>query len=857
MKRKNSSSAKEPTLIISPNSPVQIKPVGGSALLTCQPDVENQNLVSDLSWKGPQNLTIDQHYPDRQWVKTEIMTPNTLGLLLEYFSENLAGEYTCTANYASYKLSKSVRLESIYPIKFEDAPETQNPIINTDYKVKCKVSANPPPQVDWSKNRELIKPSNRYIIEPDGLLISKVKETDDGVYTCRAIVIKTGELAIRHIKVEVHTPPTIHFNNSTIEVIEGEIASVPCMAEGKPKPTYSWIRKENNANVAKMSRFGVNELTGTMTINPVEEKDHGEYKCVASNAAANAERIIKISVSSKPKIAPNKNVTVVINEDVKLECLARGRPAPKISFKKYGSTTRMLEGRQLYDPRVFVTNEQIGEDETIGSLLIQQAKKSDDGLYECIATNTAAESYKTGHVTVEFPPSFENTPINETWTWERNPVNLTCIAESIPNATINWRLNDRDIENDIHVRKYGSGPVSTLLVTPLSNQYYGAYTCVAMNIHGGANHTIFLKEAFRPSFHIQAKMEAITATTIRFVITSSQIDGGIPIRSYVVQYKLLHESWNDALNRTWALGVPYVVENLLPQMSYSFRFAAQNDVGLGNWGREEFYTMPQRSRPGEPIILLRDDERGFVQSPYDHKFELRWKIPADNGEPIDRYEIRCCEVVRRDLRFQELSCLDEIRINKNEGTSFLLTGLASDSFYKAEIRAHNSIGSSAPGITIFRTARGIDKDHLVASANQGLFLSSAAIVGIVVASLFLTLIIIDVSCFFVNQAGLFYLVCGTKKKAPQEENKLTSLYGWRFPLPYCNHRTTTSYAGGGAKKKSSTINQSFLEEKELLRENGKPKVEVMDERLKKETRLTFDDKNSCVKTTFVGKDSAV
>lgn len=117
-------------------------------------------------------------------------------------------------------------------------------------------------------------------------------------------------------------------------------------------------------------------------------------------------------------------------------------------------------------------------------------------------------------MTVEFPPSFENTPINETWTWERNPVNLTCIAESIPNATINWRLNDRDIENDIHVRKYGSGPVSTLLVTPLSNQYYGAYTCVAMNIHGGANHTIFLKEAFRPSFHIQAKMEAITGKRI-------------------------------------------------------------------------------------------------------------------------------------------------------------------------------------------------------------------------------------------------------------------------------------------------------------------------------------------------------
>lgn len=91
----------------------------------------------------------------------------------------------------------------IDPIKFEDAPEMQNPIIHTDYKVRCKVSANPPPHVDWSKNNEPIKSSNKYIIEPDGLLISKVTESDDGVYTCRAIVIKTGELATRHIKVEV------------------------------------------------------------------------------------------------------------------------------------------------------------------------------------------------------------------------------------------------------------------------------------------------------------------------------------------------------------------------------------------------------------------------------------------------------------------------------------------------------------------------------------------------------------------------------------------------------------------------------------------------------------------------------
>lgn len=82
-------------------------------------------------------------------------------------------------------------------------------------------------------------------------------------------------------------------------------------------------------------RFTVNEITGTMTINPVQESDHAEYKCVASNAAAKVERIIKISVISKPKITPVKNVTVLVNKDAVLECLARGRPRPQISFRYF------------------------------------------------------------------------------------------------------------------------------------------------------------------------------------------------------------------------------------------------------------------------------------------------------------------------------------------------------------------------------------------------------------------------------------------------------------------------------------------------------------------------------------------
>ncbi len=37
----------------------------------------------------------------------------------------------------------------------------------------------------------------------------------------------------------------------------------------------------------------------------------------------------------------------------------------------------------------------------------------------------------------------------EQWSWDQNPVNLTCIATAIPNATITWWVRDREINREI------------------------------------------------------------------------------------------------------------------------------------------------------------------------------------------------------------------------------------------------------------------------------------------------------------------------------------------------------------------------------------------------------------------------
>ena len=71
---------------------------------------------------------------------------------------------------------------------------------------------------------------------------------------------------------------------------------------------------------------------------------------------------------------------------------------------------------------------------------------------------------KNGHITVEFPPSFALSPMLEAWSWDSHLVNLTCRAESIPNATVSWFLNGRNLENDNNIRMNAFNGESTITV---------------------------------------------------------------------------------------------------------------------------------------------------------------------------------------------------------------------------------------------------------------------------------------------------------------------------------------------------------------------------------------------------------
>lgn len=443
-----------------------------------------------------------------------------------------------------------------------------------------------------------------------------------------------------------------------LSVIEGEQGWMKCEATGKPPPTYQWVKQRDSKDLSKSDRFKVNQNTGNLLITKVEFNDDDIYKCTAENKAGRVEKSVKINVLVKPKIYELLNITAPVNQETKIICKARGRPTPKVYFRKVSDKEHPFRVGQQRDPRI-ILEEQIFEKtgETYGTLIINKLNRSDDGLYECIAENSAGTAYKNGHITVEFPPTFFRTKVLEpiAWIWPNHPGNLTCIPEAIPNATVTWKHNGYVILPGAPPFKLeGIGPVSHLIVNAWNDpRFYGKYECLATNKLGSDSHVIELREAKVPGVVDHVRMQSLTATTIKFTIVPPQYFDTLPIRSFTVQYKPEGEiGWERARNRTWSFGAPYILENLIPEVTYNLRFAAANDVGFGPWQNGPMITMPRRSEPAEPKIYqpnhVLDNSSNrqdvIVVSPYADHFELRWQVPNDNGDPIDVYLIRYCVV---------------------------------------------------------------------------------------------------------------------------------------------------------------------------------------------------------------------
>ncbi|KAG5267713.1 hypothetical protein AALO_G00224800 [Alosa alosa] len=756
--------------------------VGESKFFTCTVIGEPES----LTWYNPQGESI---------VSTQRVVLYTEGVRSRLTIYNAivedAGIYRCQAKDAKGLTQEATVVLEIYQkLTFRSVQTPQEFRQGEDAEVICDVISSPVPAVSWFyKNKEILsEPNNRFqVLSNNNLQILRVGKSDEGVYRCEARVEARGEIDFRDIAVVVNVPPVLSVPQQSFNATADADESVTftCISSGSPDPQVTWHRKGQLIQSSEQHVLATLEGgRSTLMVRRVGQGDGGPYTCRATNKAGILESQLVLKVFVQPHITQLRNVTAVEGSAALISCSAEGEPLPEVSWRRASDGQSFSDGDKSAEGRVEVRGRH-GK----SMLTINGVRLTDLGRFDCEAKSRIGEHQKSMYLDIEYAPKFQN---NHTifYSWEGNPVNISCEVMSNPPATILWRRERYTISSEPTANtRVHSGPGRSLLeVTPMSERDFGRYNCTARNNIGARYQEFILAQADVPSNPYSVRLTAVAQRIATVAFMKPDSHGGVPIGHYLVNYKEpAHQEWRSVRSH----GVQTTVEltNLEPNTTYEVRVAAVNGKGQGEFSHTEtFQTLPIRE-PSPPTVL---GQRGVGKA-----YRLGLTKQDDGGMPIVEYIVK----YKPDKDDQWMT-----KLVPGVSEFALLQPLQWNTRYSVEITARNIKGLSEPTYFTFLMPQkpDITADSLFSSLGLG------AVVGLGVAAVLLLLVLVDVSCFFLRQCGL--LMCLTRRLCSRKS--ATSAKGKEL------EEGKAAYLGDGSKE--PIVEMRTEEERITNAEDGSP-----------------------------------
>uniref|UniRef100_A0A8C6KVT1 Neural cell adhesion molecule 2 n=1 Tax=Nothobranchius furzeri TaxID=105023 RepID=A0A8C6KVT1_NOTFU len=648
-----------------------------------------------------------------------------------------AGIYRCQASDASgHTEEASVVLEIYQRLTFRDVQSPQEFRLGETAEVVCDVISSPVPVVVWYYQDREITEEYQVLVNNNNLQIHQVTKADEGVYRCEASVEARGEIDFVDIAVVVNVPPVLSVFqpafNATADYQES--ITFTCITSGSPDPLVTWHRKGQQLEPSE--KFIFNRLEGgrsMLTIRNIRQIDGGAYSCKASNKAGAQERELFLTVFVQPHITQLKNVTAVEGSAAMITCVAEGEPLPDISWRRASDGQTFVDGDKSRDGR-FEVRGRHGK----SVLTINGVRLTDLGRFDCEAQSRIGGHQKSMFLDIEYIPKFLT---NHTifYSWEGNPVNISCDVMSNPPATMLWRRERFTIsEGTANMQIHGSEGKSVLEVTPMSDRDFGRYNCTARNNIGVRYQEFILAQADVPSNPYSIRLSAVSQRLATVTFMKPDSHGGVPISFYLVQFKELgSQDWRDV--RSHSIQTTVVLTGLEPNTTYEVRVAAVNGKGQGEFSHTEtFQTLPIRE-PSPPAV---HGQRGMGKA-----YRLGLVKQDDGGMPIVEYIVK----YKTDKEEQWMT-----KLVPGANDFAMLQPLQWNTRYEVEITARNVKGLSEP--TFYQFFMPQKPDITAESLFSGLGLG--AVVGLGLGALLLLLVLVDVSCFFLRHCGL--LMCITR-----------------------------------------------------------------------------------------------
>ncbi|XP_015217328.2 neural cell adhesion molecule 2 isoform X2 [Lepisosteus oculatus] len=723
-----------------------------------------------------------------------------------------AGIYRCQVSDARGQTQEATVVLEIYQkLTFQEMKSPQEFRQGEVAEVACNVTSSPVPIVTWLYNNMEITADSfkRFQILPNNnLQIQKVAKADEGVYRCEARVEARGEIDFRDISVIVNVPPVLSVPQQSFNATADyqESVTLTCRAYGSPEPEVTWHRR--GKQIEESDQYVLKGRGTMLTICSIKQDDGGSYFCKATNKAGVVEEELVLKVFVQPHITLLNNITAVEGSATMISCTAEGEPVPEVSWRRASDGYSFTDGDKSPDGRIEAHGRK-GK----STLTISVVKLSDWGRFDCEALSRIGGHQKSMYLDIEYAPTFlSNYTIY--FSWEGNPINISCDVIANPLASILWKRNKITIsgEGTGHTRVYNTDGRSLLEVTPMSERDFGRYNCTASNKIGMRFQEFILAQADVPSNPYAVRLSSVSQrwATVSFMKPDSH--GGVPIGHYLVKYRDIGlQDWRDVKSN--GVQTMVLLTNLEPNTTYEVRVAAVNGKGQGEFSRTESFQTLAIREPSPPSV---HGQRGGGKS-----YRLSLIKQDDGGTPIVEY------IIKYRTRDREDSWM--FKTVPGVSDQVLLQHLQWNTEYEVEITARNMQGLSEPTFYEFKMPQKQDiTDSLFSSLGLG------AVVGLGVAALVLILVAVDVSCFFLKQCGLLMCItrkgCGKKtatsgKSKDLEEGKAAYLKdGSKEPIVEMRteeERITNPDDGSHINEPNETTPLTEPEKLPLKEENGK------------------------------------
>ncbi|KAM6892831.1 neural cell adhesion molecule 2-like [Lycodopsis pacificus] len=455
-------------------------------------------------------------------------------------------------------------------------------------EVVCAVIGSLVPVVTWYYQGEEITEEHhsKFTVLPNNnLQIRQVTKADEDVYRCKA----RGENPFVDIAVVVNVPPVVSvFQPSLNAIADHESVTFNCMTTGSPDPVVTWHRKGRELEPSDQYNIRLDGGRSMLTLRKIRQVDGGSYTCKATNKAGSQEREIVLKVFVQPHITQLKNVTAAEGSAAMISCVAEGEPLPDISWRRASNGQTFVDGDKRQDGR-FKVRRRHGK----SVLTISGVRLKDLGRFDCAALSRIGGHRKSMFLDIEYIPKFLT---NQTiyYSWEGNPVNISCEVMSNPPATMLWRRERLTIsvEGTANTRVYSADGKSVLEVTPMSDRDFGRYNCTARNNIGIGFQEFILAQADVPSNPYALRLSDVSQHLMTVTFMKPDSDGGLPISHFLVQYKEVgSEEWTDV--KSHIMQTTVVLTGLEPNTMYEVRVAAVNGKGQGEFSHTaSFQTIP-------------------------------------------------------------------------------------------------------------------------------------------------------------------------------------------------------------------------------------------------------------------------